>query len=161
MAVVSTKKNSPRGMRRWAYLPLVAVVAAGAVCAGAGVGSAQADANSGGMITWRVHNHTDKVLTSGTFSKWDSGHPQSFIGFTSLNPEEVQSGAYEAGSFLQLNNTQVYSLCYDGKDWAGVAGGTAGEKWRDVWVFSRGGKLFLNPEGAQDDRYLKQTGKAC
>ncbi|MFD7045748.1 hypothetical protein [Rhodococcus jostii] len=35
MTDVSTKKNRPHRMPRWAYAPLVAAVAAGAVCTGA------------------------------------------------------------------------------------------------------------------------------
>ncbi|MFD7045881.1 hypothetical protein [Rhodococcus jostii] len=38
MTGVSTKNNRPHRMRRWG--PLVAAVTAGAICAGAGVGTA-------------------------------------------------------------------------------------------------------------------------
>ncbi|MDV6277841.1 hypothetical protein R3Q06_30580 [Rhodococcus erythropolis] len=64
MAAVSTKKNRPHRMRRWVYAPLAMAVAAGAVCTGAGVGSAATGADSGAptMITWRFHNGTVKLL---------------------------------------------------------------------------------------------------
>ncbi|MFC9768436.1 hypothetical protein [Rhodococcus jostii] len=59
MAVVSTKKNRPHRMRRWAYAPLVAVVAAGAVCTGAGVGSAATDPDPRSSVAATVSDDLD------------------------------------------------------------------------------------------------------
>lgn len=61
-------------MRRWVRTPLIAVVAAGAVCTGVGIGSAAAETDFGdgvtaGRYSWNVTNATGKTVNWGQFCK--------------------------------------------------------------------------------------------
>ncbi|MFC9768321.1 hypothetical protein [Rhodococcus jostii] len=84
MTVISTDKNRPHRMRRWAYAPLVATVAVGAVCTGAGSGSAATDAATDAVAEsaatapppdpgfWRLTNDTDQPIY-GTWADQKGG----------------------------------------------------------------------------------------
>ncbi|MFC9769626.1 hypothetical protein [Rhodococcus jostii] len=155
MPLISTNKNRPHRMRRWAYVPLVAVVA-GAVCAGAGIGSAatDTDAGSGDNVEWRVHNYTDKALTSGIFFKEEVD--VSSVDITGLKPGEVKSGIYQ--SRWEVPNITTGHVCFNNTLWYMDTQGTPEARWRDVYVFFRGGQLFVTPEGALDNRIMKPAG---
>ncbi|MFC9769133.1 hypothetical protein [Rhodococcus jostii] len=157
---LSPKKMSRRHrMRGLAYAPLVAAVAAGAICTGAGTGAAATTAGSANLQEWRVHNNTGQVLTDGLFAKFEGDHT-STLSVAGLQPGEFWSSDYEPGSAFQLNYTVATDICYLHTQWRMDQVRTPGQKWRDVYVFvdAPSGKLFVTPEGAPYNTDLLRTG---
>ncbi|MFD7046217.1 hypothetical protein [Rhodococcus jostii] len=165
MTLTSTMTNHTR---RWArVLLVVAAVAAGAVCTAAGIGSATTDVDTGPVewINWRVHNATGQTLTSGTVTQVE--HTKSSVDVTGLKPGEYRTGFYEAGSWYEPNYSSVDNVCYNHTQWSfwdhffgADTFGTSSRKWRDVYIFFRGGTLSVTPEGAFDDRDLNPS-RSC
>ncbi|MFC9769565.1 hypothetical protein [Rhodococcus jostii] len=158
----SRKRSRLHRMRRLVYTPLVAAVAAGTVCAGAGISTAATDADPGPVewIDWRVHNYTDQVLTSGSFYKEDLGRGESEIDVTGLTRGQYWTGMYAAGEWANMNLTSARNVCYNHTAWSMDRLPTPYARWRDVYVFVSGGQLFITPEGAYENWFLDPTG-AC
>lgn len=141
-------------LRKAAYAPLAAAVLAGAVCAGAGIGSAatdaDADVNSTADVGWTVINDTDQTLTGGKFHKHEVDSwtfPESTIDVTGLAPHESRSGTYQSTIF-GLNYTRAENVCYNNLKWSSAdTEWTPRDSWRTVHVRFDRGQLFIVPEG--------------
>ncbi|WP_411194443.1 transglycosylase family protein [Rhodococcus erythropolis] len=73
MAATTTKNDRLHRMRRWVYAPMMAAVAAGAVCAGAGIGSAQS-AHAPADHNW------DAVARCESTENWNLNTGNGFYG---------------------------------------------------------------------------------
>ncbi|MFC9769135.1 hypothetical protein [Rhodococcus jostii] len=127
MTDVSTKKNRTYGMRRWAYVPLVATVATGAVCAGTGIGTAVPDeatpsASSIGASSeerWHVWNDTDQSLIGEFFRQNHNDTSESVF----MTPQKaVLPGQAQMSNRSQENNMfwSTYTwghVCFKGFWW--------------------------------------------
>ncbi|MFC9766739.1 hypothetical protein [Rhodococcus jostii] len=148
-------RKNKKWLRKAAYAPLAVAVLAGAVCSGAGIGSATTDANAGtGDTKWRVHNNTDQVLTEGKFGKSDGGRPVGIIDVAGLKPGQSREGLYWSGDFMEKNFTMADGVCFNHQIWRLDEMWTAHERWRDVWVYTRpDGTPFVSPQGGGREDY--------
>ncbi|MFC9769091.1 hypothetical protein [Rhodococcus jostii] len=123
MTDVSRKKNRPDGMRRWAYVPLAVSVLAGAVCGGAGTGTAATTAS------------TDVVTESATTPDAPHGSAGDKNWWSLYN----YTGLPVYGEFSVQTGKAVSEVKID-KDRQLASGGhesrptTNSVWWRDYWM---------------------------
>ncbi|MFC9769090.1 hypothetical protein [Rhodococcus jostii] len=151
------KKNR---LRKLAYLPLTAAIAAGAVCTGAGVSAAAADmtAESNETTQWHVYNYTDQELTGGEFYKQRGDHTSEIV-FGS--PLAVKAGLEGTLQYPATSLYDVYTwgrVCYDHRWWNLKRDGSregSGYPYVNVYIFAvddehgLGKRLVANPDGAK------------
>ncbi|MFC9769102.1 hypothetical protein [Rhodococcus jostii] len=120
----STKKSRLHRMRKLAYAPLVAAVAAGAICTGAGT-SAATDTTapaatdtpqSGNAYDWYLLNHTGQPIY-GTWSAEMSTGDHSRVETDADRPWKAD----DAAKAVQYKNWSLYTtwtghICYN-KHW--------------------------------------------
>ncbi|MFC9768081.1 hypothetical protein [Rhodococcus jostii] len=174
-------RKNKNWLRTAAYAPLAVAVLAGAICSGAGIGSADTDAigspracgPSEGTDTeacepppfttlWRVHNNTDEVLTGGGFTKKDGAHRGGTIDVTGLPPGESREGRYDS-VFLEENVTWSEGICYKHQTWRLHMQKTPRQRWENVHVLvdKRSGDLFVTREGGGDNYMMFTMGGRC
>ncbi|MDV6278015.1 hypothetical protein R3Q06_31515 [Rhodococcus erythropolis] len=67
---LTASSNHLRRVRRWVYTPMVAAVAAGAVCTGVGIGSAVADTPPAGAVPTGSAAAADTLQSGGSSYIW-------------------------------------------------------------------------------------------
>lgn len=163
--------------RRWVKGSVVAVVAAGAICTGAGIGTAGTTAaatDAGTTITdhrpWRIHNLTDQALTAGEFHRDQGTGYASDLAFggttpwVALKPGDRTAEAFQPIVVGSLDLVRTWGrVCYSGQIWNMPRVAT---KASDMYVFAfddgRGGKkLMITNEGAYEDVDMSTDGKTC
>ncbi|MDV6276854.1 hypothetical protein R3Q06_25495 [Rhodococcus erythropolis] len=149
--------SSPRKkmLRALLVAPIAVGALAGALAAGTGISAAApTDPSSGDSIAWRVHNYTGQDITAGIFGKAATGGPMSTLYVEDMKPGGVKGGTYQSGKDPGTGAT----ICFNNTLWELKRTDTPGDKWNDVYVFFRGGKLFLTPEGAVDNKIMSPYG---
>ncbi|MDV6277849.1 hypothetical protein R3Q06_30630 [Rhodococcus erythropolis] len=126
MTDVSPKKSHPHRMRR--YGPLVTAVAAGAVFAGAGIGSAATDAvtepsstldsshESGNPELWHLTNGTDQPV----YGTWSVQIGSQVSEITRRDWDALKPGDSAYANNIDWAVGRVYwmgHICYDHKQW--------------------------------------------
>lgn len=155
-------------VRWWLYAPLVAVVAAGSVCAGSGVGSAAPDATAGesGVVAvvdapnlmWYVKNSTSQAV-------WGEMHKRSAVDVSEIQisrEQQLGSGHMVAADQPIAWWSREYTwgrICYRGAWWNlpqfqyGVSGGTT----FDLVPSGDEGRSLLIRVNGDDDISLSET----
>ncbi|MFC9766648.1 hypothetical protein [Rhodococcus jostii] len=151
------KKNR---LRKLAYLPLTAAIAAGAVCTGAGVSAAAADmtAESNATTQWHVYNYTDQELTGVEFYKQVGDHTSEIAFGAPLAAGDDLQGTLE---FPATTTYRFYTwgrVCYDHKWWNLKRDGSRegpSYPYGNVYIYALndehglGKRLVANPDGAK------------
>ncbi|MFC9766649.1 hypothetical protein [Rhodococcus jostii] len=114
--------KNKKWLRKAAYTPVAVAVLAGAVCAGAGIGSAatadpgttpDALQSSGIATAWSMENRTDQSIY-GQWDAWNSKRETSRVATTADNP--WQPGAI-AKSFQEAASSWSGRICYNKQYW--------------------------------------------
>lgn len=161
-ATISTVRGN---CARWATAPLVAAIAAGAVCAGVGVGSAATTstdlgAETSGPYDMWVSNATDKPIDVIAYKKKGHREVGGIIAFD-LAPNAQKYGEMNDDT---VSNYTTMSVCYNNTlyvgDWE-----TTGHKWNDLYVFAHhtrsGDDVFVTGTGGGDNRPLEAWKTDC
>ncbi|MFC9766039.1 hypothetical protein [Rhodococcus jostii] len=130
MTDVSTKKNRLHRMRRWSCAPLVVAVAAGVICAGAGISTAATDTatppattnapQGGASYPWTLLNRTNRTIYGSWVAKVQSSSAQSSHVEASVNHPWPPNEAATATQFLPLANASTSwtgDICYNKHHW--------------------------------------------
>ncbi|MDV6277214.1 hypothetical protein R3Q06_27340 [Rhodococcus erythropolis] len=125
---MSTLKDRHDRMRRWVYIPLVAAIAAGTVCAGTGIGAAETantssasdTLQSGANLHWSLFNLTGSPI----YGKWevnDSSNRSSKVEATVDRPWLINGAAsadhYYVPAALAIQKWRG-RICYHKQWWA-------------------------------------------
>ncbi|MDV6278825.1 hypothetical protein R3Q06_36275, partial [Rhodococcus erythropolis] len=118
----STKKSRLHRLRKLAYAPLVVAVAAGAICTGAGTGTAAqragADApQSENAYTWALYNSTGEPIYGNWNAEMSTGY-HSRVETSADHPWQPGDDAAEATQHQDTwrNTTWTGHICYN-KHW--------------------------------------------
>ncbi|MDV6278159.1 hypothetical protein R3Q06_32320 [Rhodococcus erythropolis] len=120
-------KTRPHRLRQLAYAPLIAAIAAGALCTGAGTSTAAAGTthapttpdtpHSGNAYNWYLLNHTGQPIYGTWDAKMDSGD-HSEVKTDKDHPWKPDDAAkatqYQYGSSL---TTWTGHICYNTHSW--------------------------------------------
>lgn len=144
------------GVKRRVSFALALIAATVCTVVVASAAAADGGTESNELRTWRVHNFTGHILTDGDFLKRE-GDNIARLRIMDLQPGDFRESTYE-GSSDSWNLTEASAVCYEHTRWMVPWEFTSGTRWRDIYVLFSGGRLFLTPEGAHDDRPMEQTG---
>ncbi|MDV6276356.1 hypothetical protein R3Q06_22925 [Rhodococcus erythropolis] len=130
---MSTLKDRRERVGRWAYAPLVVVIAAGAIGGGMGVGSADTDtaptiaaaptvaapASTGDRHWWSLYNDTGQPISG----EWTEQVGNATSGLTLVKDIPEPQGGHESRPRINdlahpLSNPYWWGhICYDHKKW--------------------------------------------
>ncbi|MFC9769136.1 hypothetical protein [Rhodococcus jostii] len=147
------KKNR---LRKLAYLPLTAAIAAGAVCTGAGVSAAAADmtAESNATTQWHVYNYTDEELTGVEFYKQVGGSTSDIVFGAPLAVGDDLEGTLEFPGSTTYRFYTWGRVCY-GHRWWNLKRDHILPSYSNVYIFAVDDgyglekKLVATPDGAK------------
>lgn len=170
---VTTTPKSRHQMRRWAYTPVIAALAVGAVASGTGIGTAdpttEASTEVGaesGQYAWRVHNFTDQTLTAGDFHRDRGADVGSALAFGGDTPwPALKPGEKTADAFQPIGYSPAHTwgrVCYRSQIWnmprvpTPVNMKSPKLAWNDMYVFALGDgaggkKLMITRQGGGKD----------
>lgn len=170
-----------RYLHRLRNIWLVAVVVAGTVAAGAGIGTA-ADTSTVGakpespattvQLPWRIHNFTDQTLTAGDFHRDQGANRGSALAFGGTTPwAALKSGEGTAEAFqpfvvASTNEIRTWGrVCYLGQIWNMPR---VISTLYDMFVFAvddgAGGRKLMITRGGGGSRYdvdMNAYGEPC
>ncbi|MDV6278076.1 hypothetical protein R3Q06_31855 [Rhodococcus erythropolis] len=153
--------SRPRSLRKLAYAPLIAAVATGTLCTGAGISTAATDTTapattdtpeSGNAYEWSLTNRTGQEIY-GSWSAQMSTGDHSEVKTDKDHPWKADDAA-KATQYQTIFRTTTWTglICYNRNWWTYTASSDNATGFRFSLEADTEGALFVYPHDGAHDR---------
>ncbi|MFC9769560.1 hypothetical protein [Rhodococcus jostii] len=164
--MATSTMNRRYRLRKLAYAPLVAAVATGAICTGAGVGlAATTDApQSGGWYNWQLVNRTGQPIY-GTWGAETASGDKSRVETDKDHPWKPGDASAKATQYQGWTRTSWSGdICFNHRSWRYASERVTADRVQFSLEADSTGALFVYPHGhngESPDRLVFDTQSFC